>query len=195
MEFTSWIYPGFLASILIIYWALPSYRLQNAFLLVASYFFYGYIHPWFCTLIAASTVLDYSCALSMERYPSKKRLFLLLSCIGNLGLLATFKYFNFFLETFQELGMAQQWQGLQLMLPVGISFYTFQTLSYTIDVYRGELKPRKNFLDFALFVSFFPQLVAGPIERAGSLLPKWRTPGAGIFATYKRPSLYLLAAT
>ena len=175
MEFTSWTYLIFLLCTLGSYWLLPQSRARNLLLLGASYLFYGWIHPWFCTLIAASTVLDYSCALAMERFPSRKKRFLMMSLLGNLGLLATFKYFNFFLENLQALGLAEQWRGLSLMLPVGISFYTFQTLSYSIDCYRGQMKACRDFVDFALFVSFFPQLVAGPIERASRLIPQIQT--------------------
>lgn len=172
MEFTSWIYTLFLGLVVTSYWLLRDSRFQNPLLLLASYVFYGWVHPWFCTLIAASTVLDYQCGLGMERTPKRKKLFLTLSLLGNLGLLATFKYFNFFLENVQALGLGSEWRGLSLVLPVGISFYTFQTLSYSIDCYRGEMRPCRNFVDFALFVSFFPQLVAGPIERATRLIPQ-----------------------
>lgn len=168
MEFTSYTYFAFLAVALLIHRTLSS----KSLLVAASYVFYGWVHPWFCLLMAGSTVLDYQVGLAMERMPKQKKKLLLISLIGNLGLLATFKYFNFFLENLQTLGIARETSTWNILLPVGISFYTFQTLSYTIDVYRGELKARKNFVDFALFVSFFPQLVAGPIERAGRLLPQ-----------------------
>jgi alginate O-acetyltransferase complex protein AlgI len=155
------------------YW-LMGHRAQNIFLLLASYYFYGYVYPWFLYLIIASTVVDYSCGLAIVRYPQRKKLFLGLSLVTNLGLLGVFKYFGFFVDNFilllTELGLPSFTNTISIMLPVGISFYTFQTLSYTIDVYWGKIAPRRNFVDFALYVSFFPQLVAGPIERAKRLL-------------------------
>jgi len=174
--FNSWEYSGFLLSVFAIYWILARKSYQNVLLLVGSYIFYGYIHPWFCILIATSTIVDYFCGLAMARFTSKKLFFLITSLVCNLGLLGFFKYFNFFTENFinaaNNLGFHLHPSSLKIFLPVGISFYTFQTLSYTIDIYRGKLRPRGNFIDFALFVSFFPQLVSGPIERAGRLLPQ-----------------------
>ncbi len=174
MDFTSFSFFIFLPVVVGLYWIVKRRNAQNILLLLASYFFYGCVHPWFCFLISASTVFDYACALAMEKWPGQKKSVLVFSLLGNLGFLATFKYFNFFIESFQSLGSALglplDWHGLEIMLPIGISFYTFQTLSYTIDVYRGQLKARKNLIDFALFVTFFPQLVAGPIERVSSLL-------------------------
>jgi D-alanyl-lipoteichoic acid acyltransferase DltB (MBOAT superfamily) len=180
MIFTSYTYIIFLAAIFILYWISGRKIIQNIILLVGSYIFYGYIHPWFCILIAASTIVDYFCGLGMGRFPDKKKLLLVVSLISNLGMLGVFKYFNFFAANFQafflKLGMDLSPITFQIYLPVGISFYTFQTLSYTIDIYKGELQPRKNFLDFALFVSFFAQLVAGPIERAKRFLPQVENP-------------------
>jgi alginate O-acetyltransferase complex protein AlgI len=165
----------FLPLVLIVYWMLDRKR-QVLFLIAVSYFFYGYIHPWFLYLILTSTVVDYFCGLAMERHPEHKQAALLASLTVNLGLLGYFKYFGFFVDNVAELfiimGLPGFTNNLDIYLPVGISFYTFQTMSYTIDIYRGQLKPRKNFFDFALFVSFFPQLVAGPIERAVNFLPQ-----------------------
>jgi alginate O-acetyltransferase complex protein AlgI len=162
-----------------IYWTLPR-RGQNALLLVASYFFYGYVHPWFLTLIAATTVADYLAARGMDAWPDRRRLMLGLSLAVNLGLLGFFKYFNFFAENVHGalalVGLDVSMPALRVILPVGISFYTFQELSYTIEVYRGTMKARRDFLDFATFVCFFPQLVAGPIERASHLLPQVEQP-------------------
>jgi len=145
-------------------------------LLVGSYFFYGYVHHWFLILIATSTVVDYGCALAMQRWPTRKRQFLLSSLVANLGMLGFFKYFGFFVANLaavlRGLGMPGFEPTLAIFLPVGISFYTFQTLSYTIDVYRGHIPARRSFLDVAVFVAFFPQLVAGPIERASHFLPQ-----------------------
>jgi alginate O-acetyltransferase complex protein AlgI len=176
LVFTSWIYVVFFASVFAIYWLLRKKSLQNFFLLLCSYVFYGYIHPWFCILIAVSTVVDFLCGLGMERFGSRRKIFLIISVACNLGMLGFFKYFNFFAENIgnvlQGAGLNFSPMTLQIFLPVGISFYTFQTLSYTIDIYRGELSARKNFVDFAVFVAFFPQLVAGPIEWASWFLPQ-----------------------
>ena len=176
MIFTSFAYLVFLAIVFVAYWLIRNRTWQNILLLACSYLFYGYIHPWFCILIAASTVVDYFCGIGMGKFAAKRRLFLVLSLCTNLGMLGFFKYFHFFTDSFislaDNLGLQLHERTWQIMLPWGISFYTFQTLSYTIDVYRGKLEPRKNFLDFALFVSFFPQLTAGPIERASRLLPQ-----------------------
>ena len=175
MLFNSLDFAVFLAIFLGIYWSLP-HRAQNAFLLVGSYFFYGYVHPWFLILLFASTVGDYSFALGMRRFERHKRLLLACSLCANLGLLSFFKYFGFFVDNVlflaQHLHVTLQRPTLNIVLPVGISFYTFQSLSYTIDVYRGRLEPRRNFLDFAAFLALFPQLVAGPIERATHVLPQ-----------------------
>jgi len=151
---------------------------QNRMLLVASYIFYGSWDWRFLSLIVISTVVDYYCGQKIYAITEKKyrKKFLILSLITNLGLLGFFKYFNFFAGNFKNFALLFGWQvdivTLNIILPVGISFYTFQTLSYTIDIYRGKLKPEKSFFDFALFVAFFPQLVAGPIERAKNLLPQ-----------------------
>ena len=175
MKFTSFEFLIFLPLVLLTYWRL-SRRGQNALLLGASYVFYGWIHPWFCLLIGFSTILDYFCGLAMERSPSRKRSFLVLSIAGNLALLGTFKYFNFFMENFRDVlgvfGLDAGVPVMQVLLPVGISFYTFQSLSYTIDIHAGRIVARRNFVDFAVFVSLFTQLVAGPIERASRLLPQ-----------------------
>ena len=160
------------------YWALP-HRAQNLLLLVASYYFYGYVHPWFLILIAISTVLDYALALAIEGRPHQRRQLLWLSLATNLGMLGFFKYFNFFADNVHSVLAGMGWDVslpvLRVVLPVGISFYTFQSLSYTIDVYRGEMKARRSLLDFAVFVALFPQLVAGPIVRATYLLPQVET--------------------
>lgn len=153
-------------------------RIQNHLLLVASYLFYGWWDWRFLTLIAFSTALDFVVANKIANTDdelARKRL--LWTSVGvNLGLLAVFKYLGFFVESTYELLLALGFDPphyvLDILLPVGISFYTFQTLSYTIDVYRRELEPCRDLLDFALFVAFFPQLVAGPIERASRFLPQ-----------------------
>ena len=175
MIFHSFDFIVFLLAVVAVYWRLP-HRPQQYFLLAASYFFYGYVHPWFLLLILASTSVDYLCALALERYPGQRKKILILSLAVNLGLLGVFKYFNFFIGNLAALlgwlGLPAELPVLQVLLPVGISFYTFQSMSYTIDVYRGALPPCRRFVDLALYVGFFPQLVAGPIERATRLLPK-----------------------
>lgn len=150
--------------------------LQNLMLVVASSVFYGWVHPWFLILLYFSSLLDYGVGRGMAAFPERRRLFLGLSLAGNLGLLGTFKYFNFFVENvaaaLTAVGIQPHLPVLQVLLPVGISFYTFQTMSYTIDVFRGRLQPRRNLVDYLVYVTFFPQLVAGPIERATALLPQ-----------------------
>jgi alginate O-acetyltransferase complex protein AlgI len=162
-----------------VYWTLPQ-RGQNVLLLVASYFFYGYVHPWFLILIASSTFIDYWAARGMEAWPAHRRRFLWLSIMSNFGMLGFFKYFNFFVENVHgalaAMGIVVSQPALRIVLPVGISFYTFQAMSYTIDVYRGELRARRSLLDVAVFISFFPHLVAGPIQRASFLLPQVESP-------------------
>ncbi|MFZ3583343.1 MBOAT family O-acyltransferase [Loktanella sp. DJP18] len=171
----------FFAAVFALYLVLP-FRAQNAMLLVASYIFYGSWDWRFLGLIAISTIIDYLLALRIDREidPALRRRYLIVSMFMNLGLLGVFKYLNFFIGSFaalsESMGIPASLPVLGIVLPVGISFYTFQTMSYTIDVYRRELKPAANFWDFALFVAFFPQLVAGPIERARNLLPEIMQP-------------------
>ena len=157
---------------------LLGHRSQNRMLLVASYIFYGFWDWRFLGLIFLSTVVDYLCGLKIdgETNAGRRKVYLLLSVITNLSILGFFKYFNFFAGSFSALfsnfGLEIDYVTLNIVLPLGISFYTFQTMSYTIDIYRGEMKSTRNFFDFALYVAFFPQLVAGPIERAARLLPQ-----------------------
>lgn len=159
-----------------------SHRAQNVLLLLASYLFYGWWDWRFLSLIWLSTLVDYLAGLGMERAPTQQRrkLWLLLSLAFNLGLLGTFKYMGFFARSFADafagLGIAVDLRFTDLVLPVGISFYTFQSLTYTVDVYRRDLKATRNLLDFALVVAFFPQLMAGPIERAKHMLPQMAKP-------------------
>jgi D-alanyl-lipoteichoic acid acyltransferase DltB (MBOAT superfamily) len=153
----------------------PGWR--DAWLLLASYVFYMSWNWKYAGLIAASTLLDYLLALAMARAaaPTARRALLIVSLIGNLGVLGLFKYHNFFVDTFAAAtGADADWLHHRLLLPVGISFYTFQTLSYTIDVYRRRIPAERNLVKFALFVTFFPQLVAGPIVRAADFLPQLR---------------------
>jgi len=175
MLFNSLPFLIFFPCVFVLYYALP-FRLRKYMLLIASYYFYMCWKPEFIVLILFSTLVDYFCGLGMVRYPGRKRWLLATSLVMNLGLLFFFKYLNFFGETLTALCRAVSIPfsapALNIILPVGISFYTFQTLSYTLDVYKGRLKPERDFVTFALFVSFFPQLVAGPIEKASSLLPQ-----------------------
>lgn len=177
MLFNSFEFLVFLAVVYGLYLVL-SHRLQNWMLLVASYVFYGWWNWRFLAIILFTTVLDYLVSLKVSRATTdrSKRRYLSISVVCNLGLLAVFKYFNFFITSFIDLtvrlGLHLRWEPLHIILPVGISFYTFQSISYSIDVYRGHVAPPRRFLDFALFVAFFPQLVAGPIQRATHLLPQ-----------------------
>ena len=179
MLFNSLPFAVFLPIVFAVYWALRnSLRSQNVMLLVASYIFYGWWDARFLSLIVASTVVDYLLGqyLAVATNALKRKLLLTASMIFNLGLLGVFKYYNFFMENFMEIansvGLHTNPILLKIALPVGISFYTFQTMSYTIDIYRKQLKPTKDFIAFAAFVGYFPQLVAGPIERASNLLPQ-----------------------
>lgn len=153
---------------------------RRIWLVLLSYLFYGWGVPWHCLLLFASTFLDFHVGrwIFHASCPRRRRNYLLLSLCGNLGLLAAFKYSSFLIGELNGglslLGMEQALPLPALALPIGISFYTFQTLSYTIDIYRKKLEPEKSFSTFALFVAFFPQLVAGPIERATHLLPQLR---------------------
>ena len=177
MLFNSFIFLIFLGVVLPVFYLLPNKKSKNLFLLVASYFFYGYWDWRFCFLILISTLIDFFVGKSLVNKTGKQRKLLLgVSLLANLGILGFFKYFNFFIDSFSNLSESFGWSvdflHLNIILPVGISFYTFQTLSYTIDIFRNELKPIDDIIDFALFVAFFPQLVAGPIERAKALLPQ-----------------------
>ncbi len=177
MLFNSFAFWLFFIVVAALYYRLR-HRGQNVLLLLASYYFYGCWDWRFLSLIAVSTLIDYSVALGIasSRSSRRKRMLLTLSLCSNLGILAFFKYYGFFateLDTLlRTVGMPAFLPTLQIILPVGISFYTFQTMSYTIDVYRGACSATRSLLDFAVYVSFFPQLVAGPIERAAHFLPQ-----------------------
>lgn len=181
MFFNSIDFTIFLPIVFVLYWfaAQKSLKVQNALIVVASYFFYGYWDWRFLSLIFFSTIIDYTIGLQLSKQDNQNKRFFLLcaSIIANLGLLAFFKYYNFFLDNFitafSFFGKDIDSSSLNIVLPVGISFYTFQTLSYTIDVYKRKLIPTNDFIAFTAFVSFFPQLVAGPIERATNLLPQF----------------------
>ena len=181
MIFNSLEFAFFLPIVFFLYWFVchKNLRLQNFLVLLASYFFYGWWDWRFLSLIIFSTLVDYSIgmALTKNQKAVQRKALLWTSIVVNLGFLGFFKYYNFFLDNFVAafsfFGQPISANSLNIILPVGISFYTFQTLSYTIDVYKGKLKPEGDFVAFAAFVSFFPQLVAGPIERATNLLPQF----------------------
>jgi alginate O-acetyltransferase complex protein AlgI len=181
MLFNSFDFAIFLPIVFFLYWFIckKNLKLQNALIVCSSYVFYGWWDWRFLSLILFSTVVDYTIGqrLRNEEQQTIRKVLLWSSIIVNLGFLGFFKYSNFFLENFVDafslFGMQINANSLNIILPVGISFYTFQTLSYTIDVYRKKIEPTKDFIAFSAFVCFFPQLVAGPIERATNLLPQF----------------------
>ncbi len=182
MLFNTVAFAVFFVIVLGLYWLVGRNRIQaqNVFLIIASYFFYAQWDWRFLSLIALSTLLDYFVGLGFLKFssPGAQKRMLWTSLIGNLGILFYFKYFNFFVDSFialfDQFGVTIHYSTASIILPVGISFYTFQTMSYSIDVYRRRLKPTTDFISFAAFVAFFPQLVAGPIERARNLLPQFQ---------------------
>ena len=181
MLFNSVEYFLFLPAVFAAYWFIfnKQYIVQNLLILISSYVFYGWWDWRFLSLIILSTIVDFFVGLKIFNVKSKetKKIYLWVSILFNLSVLGFFKYFNFFIDSWITILSAFGFQNesvwtLNVILPVGISFYTFQTMSYTMDIYYGKLKPTKDFISFASFVSFFPQLVAGPIERASNLLPQ-----------------------
>lgn len=177
MLFNSFDFLLFFPIVCIVYYAIPSLKWRNMFLLVASYYFYMNWEPVYALLLLTSTLVTYLAALGIERINTYKKTFLISSLIINLAILFFFKYFNWAAENVTQI---MSWMGItiripefKVLLPVGISFYIFQALGYSIDVYRGDVKVEKNFFRYALFVSFFPQLVAGPVERSTNLLQQF----------------------
>lgn len=174
MTFIQLEFLGFLAVVFTVYWALPRREWQNLFLVAASAVFYGWVHPWFLILLYVSALVDYFAALGIEKWPRRKGLVLLVSLGTNIAILGYYKYFDFFVvnvaAAFDAIGIHHTLGPLGILLPPGISFYTFQSMAYSIDVYRGELRPRRNVLNYMLAVSLFPHLVAGPVQRASNLL-------------------------
>lgn len=181
MLFNSITYFFFIIIVFTVYWSLlkKNYRWQNFFLFLASYCFYGWWDVRFLILIFISSSVDFFLgrAIFNQQEKRKKQFILAMCMVINLGMLGFFKYFNFFIDSFSYLisqfGLQPNIKTLRIILPVGISFYTFQSLSYSIDIYRNKIKPTNDFISFMTFVSFFPQLVAGPIERATDLLPQF----------------------
>ena len=180
MLFNSLDFAFFLPIVFALYWlAKRSIKLQNTILLISSYYFYACWDWRFLSLILISSLVDFiiGIALSNQEHVVKRKVLLWTSISVNIGFLAFFKYYNFFVEefvaVFSMFGREIQANSLNIILPIGISFYTFQTLSYSIDIYKRKLEPSRDFIAFSAFVSFFPQLVAGPIERASNLLPQF----------------------
>jgi alginate O-acetyltransferase complex protein AlgI len=183
MLFNSLDFAIFLPVVFVLYWFVfkNQLRLQNMLIVIASYVFYGWWDWRFLSLIFFSTLVDFAVGINLTKVENltKRKMLLWTSILVNLGFLGYFKYSNFFIDNFTSafsfFGSEINANSLNIILPVGISFYTFQTLSYTIDVYRRKLEPTRDFVSFSAFVSFFPQLVAGPIERASNLLPQFYT--------------------
>lgn len=178
MIFQSIEYLIFLVSVLALYFLLPK-KGQNLVIIAASYVFYGWIHPWYLILIGITTLFDWVCAIGMEdsATPKRRKAFFITSISVNLLILGAFKYFGFFAENLTavltSIGLMPAPWLIHIALPAGISFFTFQSVSYAVDVYRGKTHACRSLIDYATFVSFFPQLVAGPIERAGHMLPQY----------------------
>lgn len=175
MLFNSLIFTVFLPVVFIGYWVLPQ-RFRNYFLLIASYYFYFTYNPWFLLLLVGTSAFDFWCAKQIQNVFDRKRLYLYLSIISNIGVLAAFKYSAFFFNSGVQIANSLGGNHYSLMesliIPAGLSFYTLQSLSYTIDVYRGKYKPNDTLYDFLLYVSFFPHMVAGPIVRYNTLMPQ-----------------------
>ncbi len=183
MLFNSWIFLGFMPLVFLLYWLVfnKTIRLQNGFLTFASFVFYGWWSIRFLQLLFLSLLVDFSVGLLLENAKKQclRKLLITFSIFFNIGLLCFFKYFNFFADSLKEFlllfGMKPDFVTLDILLPVGISFYTFQSLSYTIQVYRGKMRATKDIIAYAAYISFFPQLVAGPIEKATHFLPQFQT--------------------
>lgn len=180
MTFTTPTFALFLALVFALYWSLRAGRAQNVLLLIASYIFYASWDYRFCAILLATSLLDYGVGLWLAKTEAsaRRRLILFISLAWNLGVLGCFKYFNFFIENLQLAAARVGWRldapTLRIILPIGISFYTFKSLSYTIDVYRRQLKPTAQPIEYLAYISFFPQLLAGPIDRAAHLLPQFQ---------------------
>lgn len=179
MNFTSYEFLLFYLTVFALYWLVRGHAWQNLLLLAASYAFYGWMHPWYAILLGLSTLADHGLALSMEKSSHKSR-WMTASLILNLGVLAFFKYFNFFTpdiaQALSSIGVETDVLLVKIVLPVGLSFFTLKKLGYMLDVSKGVLQPTRNLVSFALFVAFFPQVTAGPIDRPQKLLPQIDTP-------------------
>ncbi len=199
MVFNSIVFALFLPFVFLVYWRMKTVPRRNAWLVLSGFFFYGWWDWRFLLLLAATALLDFYVAGRIAKCDTrkKKQHWLWLSLGGNLTVLGFFKYFNFFAASFNDLlagvGLEADFVTLEIVLPVGISFYTFQALSYTLDVYYGKTPPEKNLVTYLAFISFFPQLVAGPVERASHMLPQFRaekTFGYGFAVTGLRLMLW-----
>jgi alginate O-acetyltransferase complex protein AlgI len=179
MNFTSYEFLLFFPTVFALYWLIRKQAWQNLLLLAASYVFYGWIHPWYAILLGLSTLADYGISLALEKSPHKNRL-VTASLILNVGVLAFFKYFGFFVpdiaERLASIGLQADVFLASIILPVGLSFFTLKKLAYILEVSRGVLRPTRDLIPFALFVAFFPQITAGPIDRAQKLLPQIESP-------------------
>ncbi|MEW6084141.1 MAG: MBOAT family O-acyltransferase [Chloroflexota bacterium] len=176
MSFTSLAFWFFFGVVFALYWFASEKRLQNAILVIASYLFYGWVEPWLAAMLGISTLVDFFLAQRMSQTKSQVRLLMSFSLLLNLGVLAFFKYYNFFSDDLARIanifGVENDFFFTRIALPAGLSFYTLKKLGYMIDVSRGTLQPTHSLLDFALYVSFFPQIVAGPIDRPQKLMPQ-----------------------
>ena len=176
MGFTSLTFFVFCLIVLILYWAIQRKEWQNIILLLASLIFYGWIQPWYAVLLGLSTTVDYFLARGMLQFRNRARIYLYVSLFLNIGVLAFFKYFNFFnadlAARLSQLGLNGDIFLVSIVLPAGLSFYTLKKLGYILDISHGTIKPVENFVDFALFVSFFPQIISGPIDRAQKIIPQ-----------------------
>jgi len=182
MLFNSFEFGLFLVIVYAVYWIIGTNRIkaQNIWILAASYFFYGFWDWRFLSLLLASSLVDYGVGLFLEKTTTKwkRKFYLGTSIVWNLGVLFTFKYFGFFIDNFEalfQIESAGRYNFWNLAIPLGLSFYTFQTMSYAFDVYQKKITPTKNLLPFLCYVSFFPQLIAGPIERAQNMIPQFET--------------------
>ncbi len=173
MVFTSWEFVGFFLAVLAVLRLMPNRRMRQLTILLSSVFFYGYWNKWYLLLLATPSIIDYLCSIRIEDTlnPRSRKFWLCVSIITNLGLLGYFKYANFFLDTSGNL-LGKHFSKVAILLPIGISFYTFKTMSYTIDVYRRQIPACRSWWQYAMFVTYFPELIAGPIVRAKIFLPQ-----------------------
>src|SRR5438132_5968394 len=198
MLFCSQQFLVFTAAVFVLHWVLPRQSYRVWLLLAASLYFYASWNKWLAGIICLSTIMDYAVARAMEASsaPRLRKLLLGLSLAANLGLLCYFKYVNFFLRSVEEalhaLGAQASLPVLQVILPIGISFYTFEAINYTIDVYRRRVPAERNLAHFMLFITFFPHLIAGPIVRARDFLPQMRRPKRWDWARLHLGAQYLL---
>lgn len=176
MSFTTLTFWVFFAIVFVSYWLIPERRWKNLLLLIASYVFYGWVSVWLAFMLGLSTLADFFLAKGMRLYPARTRVLLNISVLFNVGVLVFFKYYNFFSAELAEMvgsfGIENGFLLVRVLFPIGLSFYTLKKLSYVIEVSRGTLQPTHTLVDFALYVSFFPQLIAGPIDRPQKLLPQ-----------------------